>query len=67
MRTCRMGIPIPARSEKEFGKTSLKDGDKPRRDDYSIISSLIKNVNLIPPGNPRGCNLAFLDYDNKQV
>jgi len=39
---------------KEFGKRSLKDGDKPRRADNSIIRPLIKNVNEILPSNPRG-------------
>lgn len=62
---CRGRTLIPAMSGKEFGKRSLKDGDQPRRDDNSIISLLIKNVNEILPSNPRGCYLAFLDYVNK--
>lgn len=44
---------------------SLKDEDKPRRDDYLIVSPLIKSVNEILPGSPRGYFLASLDYDNK--
>lgn len=60
------GVSIPARGGKEFGDiTPFTDGGKPRKDDCSVISSLIKSVSQNLPSNPRGCYLAFLDYNNK--